>query len=181
MRSLSVVALLSALVLPVLVHARQSSETVVILVRHAEKSAAPADDPVLTAEGTTRARALWDAVRGAGIDAIITTNLTRTRATAAPTASALGITPEVLKVRDPKHVQQVVDAIKRHAGHTVLVVGHADTVPEIIAALGAARLRDICDNVYDNLFIVTIGHDGKARLIRARYGAPSPVGACAAM
>jgi broad specificity phosphatase PhoE len=156
-------------------------QTTVILVRHAEKAAAPATDPPLTADGEARARALSETLRDAHVDAIITTNLTRTRATAAPTAKALGITPEVVQAGSATHVQNVVSAIKRHTGRTVLVVGHANTVPEIIAALGGPKLADICDATYDELFVLTPREGAKPSLVQARYGASSAERGCETM
>ncbi len=44
--------------------------------------------------------------------------------------------------------------LKEHAGDTVLVVGHSDTVPEIIDALGAGKVPEIADIEFDNLYIV---------------------------
>lgn len=152
-----------------------------IIVRHAEKAATPADDPPLTAAGEARASALLAAVRDAGVTAIITTQFARTRGTVQPTASALGITPDVVSASSPTHPQDVAAAIKTHGGQTVLVVGHSNTVPAIIAALGGKRPANICDAVYDNLFIVTIATDGKVGVVHSRYGAPSPVDvSCAA-
>src|SRR5690242_13430172 len=78
------------------VAAQVAKQTTVILVRHAEKAAEPANDPPLTSEGEARARDLWLAVKEAGVTAVITTQFARTRATAQPTASALSITPEVV-------------------------------------------------------------------------------------
>jgi len=69
--------------------AQSTKQTTVVLVRHAEKAPAPADDPPLTAAGEARARDLWTAVHDAGVDAVITTQFVRTRATAQPTATAL--------------------------------------------------------------------------------------------
>ena len=146
-----------------------------ILVRHAEKAATPADDPPLTAVGEARARDLLAAVRDAGVTAIITTQLTRTRATAQPTAAAFGIVPEVVSAGSSTHAQDVAAAIRKHVGQTVLVVGHSNTVPAIIEALGGKRPPAICDPVYDSLFIVTIAADGKVGVVHARYGVPSPV------
>jgi hypothetical protein len=57
----------------------------------------------------------------------------------------------------------------------VLVVGHSNTVPAIIEALGAVRPAPICDPEYDNLYVVTIGPDGKAGVVRAKFGARTPV------
>ena len=89
---------------------------------------------------------------------------------------------DVVSTTSVTHVQDVVNAVKKHAGHTVLVVGHSNTVPAIVAALGAKRPAAICDPEYDNLFIVTIAADGKAAVVHAKYGAPTPVdAACAGM
>src|SRR5258708_37686179 len=71
---------------------------ILILVRHADKAAQPADDPPLTAAGAKRAQDLAEALRPAGVTAIITTQLRRTRDTAQPLATALGIVPEVVNV-----------------------------------------------------------------------------------
>jgi broad specificity phosphatase PhoE len=157
--------------------------TTVLLVRHAEKAALPAADPPLTAEGQERAKALVDVARDAGVTAVITTQFARTRTTAQPLAEALGLTSEVIEARGGQHAQQVADAVRsKHAGEVVLVVGHSNTVPAIIAALGAKQPAEICDGEYDHLYVVTIPESGSTRVIRARFGAPSPVGVgCAAM
>jgi broad specificity phosphatase PhoE len=154
--------------------AQANASITAILVRHAEKAATPADDPPLTAAGEARARDLLAAVRDAGVSAIITTQFARTRATAQPTAAALSIVPSVVTAAGATHAQDVAAAIRKHPGQTVLVVGHSNTVPEIIQALGGKRPANICDAVYDNLYIVTIAADGKVGVVQARYGAASP-------
>ncbi len=150
------------------------THTTVILVRHAEKAAAPKDDPVLSDAGMARARALAVALRDAGVQAILTTHFQRTRMTAQPLADALGVKPEIAD-------ENVAEAIRqRHAGQVVLVVGHSNTVPEIIKALGARAPPAICDEEYDRLFVVTL--DAAARVVQARYGAATPPGPnCQAM
>ena len=63
-----------------------------------------------------------------------------------------------------------------------LVVGHSNTIPAIVTALGAPQPPPICDSQYDDLYVVTMGATRPAHVIRARYGAPSPTDAgCAAM
>jgi len=162
--------------------AQSTKQTTVVLVRHAEKAPAPADDPPLTAAGEARARDLWTAVHDAGVDAVITTQFVRTRATAQPTATALGLTPTVIPATSPSHIQDVVTEIRKHQGQTVLVVGHSNTVPAIVEALGAKRPAAICDSRYDDMFVVTIAGDGKANAVHAKYGEPSPRDStCAAM
>jgi broad specificity phosphatase PhoE len=151
-----------------------SPPTVVLLVRHAEKAAQPTQDPPLTDAGSARARALVQVARDAGVTAIVTTQFDRTRKTAEPTAVALRIRPEIVEAGPvAPHAKAVADRVLEHAGGTVLVVGHSNTIPAIIGALGAPQPRDLCDSEYDQLFVVVIGDTGPPRLIRSRYGAPS--------
>lgn len=155
---------------------RAAGTTLVLLVRHAEKAAAPADDPPLTEVGTTRARALQAALADAGVQAVIATPRRRTTDTARPLADALGLAPEIVGLAG-NHVQAVADAVRRHAGHVVLVVGHSNTIPAIIGALGGPRLPDLCDAEHANLFVLSIPPDGPARLVRGLYGPADPAGA----
>ena len=156
--------------------AQQRAATTVILVRHAEKATLPAEDPALTAEGQARAQALVAIARDAGVTALITTQFARTRETARPAAEALHITPEIVSAGGAQHAQEVAKAIlSGHAGAVVLVVGHSNTIPAIVAALGAPRPPPICDSEYDGLYFVTVPATGVARVIRARYGEPSVV------
>jgi broad specificity phosphatase PhoE len=153
-----------------------AQETTVILVRHAEKTAEPASDPLLSPSGTARADALREAVKGAGITHILTTTLQRTVLTAAPTAAALGIAPSTVNPRSGTHIDDVVAAVRQRAGGVVLVVGHSNTVPAIVNALGG-NAPEICDDEYDNMYVVTLAANGGApRVIRSRYGVATPVG-----
>jgi phosphohistidine phosphatase SixA len=157
------------------VMASQATATLpaVILVRHAEKAATPADDPSLSPEGAERARALEQALAGAGVTAVITTEFKRTRETAAPLAQKRGIAAEVISARAGSvdaHAQAIAAAVRKHTGGVVLVVGHSNTVPAIIAALGGERMRDICDADYANLFILSQASTGVS-VIRSRFGA----------
>ena len=152
----------------------------VILVRHAERATAPATDPVLTDAGSQRALDLRDALLAAGIKTVITTQLQRTGLTAKPLTDTLGITPIVVRAGGPTaaHVDSVAAAIRRRpAGDVVLVVGHSNTIPAIVGALGGPKLSDLCDNQYSMLFILEFPSHGAARFIQARYGAPDPPGA----
>ena len=152
----------------------QQPATTVILVRHAEKAAAPASDPPLTEAGEARAKALATIARDADVTAIVTTQFARTRETARPAAEALHITPEVVSAGGAQHAAEVARVVRSHAGGVVLVVGHSNTIPAIVAALGAPQPAPICDSEYDNLYVVTISAPGAAHVIRARYGEPSP-------
>jgi broad specificity phosphatase PhoE len=148
-----------------------------LLVRHAERAETPAEDPGLTAAGQARASALVDVARRANVNAIITTQLLRTRNTAEPTAKALRITPEVVPSGDPRHAQKVAAAVRTHAGQTVLVVGHSNTIPAIIEALGAKDATAICEMEYDKIFVVKVSADSSASVTRTTYGARTPMDA----
>ena len=154
-----------------------TGDRLVILVRHTEKESEPRNDPPLTANGQARAQALADAVAAAGIDAIVVTPFRRTRDTAVPVAQARGLTPiEVPVGRDvAAHVAAVADSVRaRPSGASVLVVGHSNTIPAIVTALGGPRLPDLCDNQYAVLYVLSVPADGPARLVTASYGAPDP-------
>lgn len=134
--------------------------------------------------GVARAKALAEITRQAGVQVIITTQFLRTKQTAGPTADALGLTPTVVATQAdlPGHLAAVAAAARQQAGKTVLVVGHSNTVPGIVAALGGTKYPDLCDAEYDALFTVVIDAEGGVRTVRTRFGAPAPVGAdCAAM
>jgi phosphohistidine phosphatase SixA len=170
---------------------------VLVLVRHADKAAQPADNPPLTEAGAKRAQDLAAVLHTAGVTAIITTQLRRTRETAQPVATALGLVPKVIKVGEralvsnpaagaplppevlrerAEHIKVLEPEVRRLSG-VVLVVGHDWSVPDLIASLGGPRLPYICVSVYDNLFVLTSTR-GKANLIHARYGAPTPDTGC---
>ncbi len=165
-----------ALICLIVADAQLSAQTkpiIVILVRHGEKAAAPAADPPLTEAGMVRAKALAAALANTAVQAAITTELTRTRETAQPTVDAQHLTPEIVHTGPVvAHAKAVADAVRAHAGQTVLVVGHSNTVPAIIAALGGPKLPDICDSQYSNFYVLIL-HDNKADLVASTYGAPS--------
>lgn len=147
----------------------------VIVVRHAERATAPANDPVLTPAGVARAEALRAVLADAGVSAIITTHLQRTQLTAKPLADSLGLAPTIVRAGSPvqAHLDSVAAAVRRQpSGSVVLVVGHSNTVPGIIATLGGPRMPDLCDSQYASLFVLNMSGTGAPRLIRASFGAP---------
>lgn len=160
--------------------AETAGVTTVILVRHAEKADVPGNDPPLSAAGERRSLALVDALRDAGVQAVVTTQLQRTRRTAAPLARLLGLEPEVVAVAGDAatHARQVAEhVLSRHAGRTVLVVGHSNTVPAIVAALGAPAMEPIDERVYDDFVVVLKPAAGPAHRVHVRYGSAEPVAA----
>lgn len=149
--------------------------TTMIFVRHAEKMLTPVDDPSLSPEGQERAaelaRQLGDADVVAGIDAVYSTPYRRTMETVQPVADALNLE---VNSYDPADNEAVLERIlKEHKGQIILVVGHSNTVPTLIADLGASKLVPaIAEFEYDNIYLVSIPWFGKTKTIRLRYGAP---------
>ena len=136
----------------------------------------PVDDPGLSAEGQARAaelaRQLVDADVIAGIDAIYSTPLRRTLETAQPIADALGLPVNTYSPDDDD--EDTVDAmVREHKGKIILVVGHSNTLPNLIAALGASKnVPPIAEMEYDNIYLISIPWFGKTKTIRMRYGEP---------
>ena len=63
--------------------------------------------------------------------------------------------------------------LREHKGKMILVAGHSNTVPELIANLGASKnVPDIAEDEYDNIYIVSIPWFGKTKTIRMRFGEP---------
>jgi len=150
--------------------------TTMILVRHAEKAGPSADDPGLTPAGQRRAtelaRQLVDADVVAGVDAIYSTPYRRTKETAQPVADALDLP---INIYDPSDDDEAVvdQMVKDHKGKIILVVGHSNTLPTMIGALGASKkVPPIAEMEYDNIYIISIPWFGKTKTIRLRFGEP---------
>jgi len=62
----------------------------------------------------------------------------------------------------------------QHSGQTIFIAGHNNSVPEIIAALGGPTLPIIPETQFDNLYIVTVYRTGKAKVVKLKYGSPTP-------
>lgn len=149
--------------------------TTIIFVRHAEKDLAAGDDPGLSDAGRRRVaeltRQLVDADVVAGIDAIYATPFKRSQETAQPVAEALDLTINEYDSADRETVLETI--LKSHKGKIVLVVGHSDTLPELIANLGASKnVPPIDEMEYDNIYIISIPWFGKTKTIRLRFGEP---------
>ncbi len=180
--SASLSLLLVALALP---HTAVAQPALVLVVRHAEK-ADNSNDPILSSAGTARAEAIAEALSGAHVDHVIVSQRQRTRLTAAPLMAARGLQPEVIGFGADMaaHVAEIAAAVRKQAGKVVLVVGHSNTVPAIVHALGGPKKPDLCDARYASLFAVVPGAVGSpARVVVSSVGASDPPGAehCAGM
>ena len=149
--------------------------TTIIFIRHAEKAAMPAGNPGLSYAGRQRVaeltRQLADADVVAGIDAIYVTPYHRTQETARPIADTLDLPINVYDAADTEMILETI--LKKHKGKIVLVIGHSNTIPVLIANLGGSKeVPEIAENEYDNIYIISIPWFGKTKTIRLRYGTP---------
>jgi phosphohistidine phosphatase SixA len=108
----------------------------------------------------------------ANVKRIYTSEVARTGQTAEPLATKLHIRPEVVPAKDIEGL-----AAKLRAGapdEVVLVVGHSNTVPEIIKLLGGGSVPPIGDGEYDRLFVATLTHPDQATVVTLRYAGCAP-------
>ena len=140
-----------------------SAQPVVVIVRHAEKTANGGNDPDLSSAGRARADALARILKDSGITAIFTSEFKRTQETAAPTATLIHVTPTVVAAKDTAALVTKLHQLNGNA----LVVGHGDTIPNIIKALGISVPVNIPDADYSELLIVILGD--KPQLFRLHY------------
>ena len=137
-----------ALLLIVLAPAAAIAEpSMIYLVRHGEKLA-EGKDPDLTPQGQQRAQNIAAMLSKTGIAHIFSTATNRTRQTAQPLAQA-----NRLQVQDydPRTPQALVAKVKMLNG-AVLVVGHSNTLPELVRLFGGQPGADIGDNEYDRIY-----------------------------
>ena len=147
----------------------------VYVVRHAEKIA-PSDsatkmmenDPPLSDAGKVRALVLKNELANKHITHIYSTPTIRTRSTAEPLSQAIKIDIELYK-----NIDSLIAIIKSTNGN-VLVVGHSNTVDDIVNKLcGQTKIAtDLKDGEYDNLFVVKI-RSKKVIFEKLKYGYPS--------
>jgi broad specificity phosphatase PhoE len=146
--------------------------TTIYVVRHAERISEEDRDSPLSPLGAGRARALVEVLGESGVDAIYVTQYRRTFQTAEPLASHLGVailTDTTTGGTEPAR-RLARRVLERHRGERVLIVGHSNTVPAIVHALGGPDLPELESGRYGDLFIITIPAAGPVRTIRAQFG-----------
>lgn len=147
-----------------------AAQPLVFVVRHAERAdsgtggaTTMATDPDLSDAGRVRAESLAVALKDAKITAIFVTPYKRTRQTAEPLAKAVGVQPTEI---DAKDIGSLIEKVKAASGN-VVIVGHSNTVPDVLTRLGVEDAPKLADADYDNLFMVIRG--AKPSLLRLHF------------
>jgi 2,3-bisphosphoglycerate-dependent phosphoglycerate mutase len=136
---------------------------VIFIVRHAEKATSGGNDPDLSLEGKKRADALARILKDLQITSVFVTEFKRTQATAAPTARATHVSPTVVPAND---IGALVEKLRALNGNA-LVVGHGNTIPDLLKALGITTPVSIPEDDYTEIFAVLVGDE--PHLIRLHY------------
>lgn len=157
----------------------QALETI-YLSRHADKAPVWPKDRALSAlrplsqDGMRRAELLADRLADAPIAAVYTSVTTRTVATGLPVANALQVplTADDRTIQDRRMSQFFDDLLVRHADdEAVLLVAHSNTIPSLLAILGAREpcferlgIGDFDGQLliegYEGLWLIDLVHPG---------------------
>lgn len=150
-----------------------ATTTTIVLVRHAEKQVGAISDAPLSPQGEVRASRLaqmfGDSEPFGRIDRIYVTNTRRTQQTSAGVAQRLGVNAVVVDSKtDSAELARRV--LRENRGGRALIVGHSNTVPEIIAALARLeKVPPIGEEEFDTLYVVTVPTIGKVSVLRLKY------------
>ncbi|HEX8561873.1 MAG TPA: phosphoglycerate mutase family protein [Flavobacterium sp.] len=127
-------------------------QTTIYLIRHAEKADNSAN-PNLSAEGVQRANNWAVILQDVAFDAFYSTNYNRTLQTIQPAATS---NDKEVTLYDPANFS-LDNVIANHAGKNVFIVGHSNTIPQLINSYLEANIYpDMAENEFGNLYKVTI-------------------------
>lgn len=153
----------------------------IYVVRHAEKESGidmatmkPTTDPPLSWEGNQRALKLKEILGSKNVKHIFSTSTLRTISTAKPLKEMYLAIPINIYSSKPDSLNAFIEKIKQIKKGDVLIVGHSNTVDDIVNKLVDKILvpGDLKDNEYDNLFILK--RKGKSFSFKnEKYGVPT--------
>jgi 2,3-bisphosphoglycerate-dependent phosphoglycerate mutase len=146
----------------------QNQVTTFVLIRHAEKDLTQStNDPDLSAEGKKRAQRLTAMFNEGEVTAIYSTPYKRTRQTVEPLATNKRLTVSEYSGNKEDEIDAM---LKAHAGGTIIVVGHSNTIPWFAnKLLGIEKYRPMEDDDYDNVWMVSVVEKGNAKLVWLNY------------
>jgi broad specificity phosphatase PhoE len=123
-------------------------------------------DPDLLPEGRRAAAALagWFERERSRPVAIYVSDYKRTRQTAGPLAERLGLQ---LTLYDPSDTPALIARVRAEPG-PVLIVGHSNTVPDIVAALGGSRPAPLVHEDFGDIWRVRPGGGSERMRIEPR-------------
>lgn len=145
-----------------------STASTVYLVRHAERAVDHPSDPTLTPGGSTRAALLARMLQDVDLTSVLSTDYRRTQLTAAPVAADHGLTVESYDPRGPG-LEDLLERLRSTPGYH-LVVGHSNTTPAVVEALGGDPGSPIEEDEYDRLYVVVLADSEVVSSSLIRFG-----------
>jgi phosphohistidine phosphatase SixA len=139
-------------------------------VRHAEKAKDDPKDPLLTAEGAARAERLGRIMAESGLDSVYATPYRRNQLTAEPTQRRAN-TPPMVSYEPDTQAEWILELLENSAGKKLLIVGHQNTVPQLLNQLKGEGFdyENIADQDYGRFYVVATKGIGETEIIETRY------------
>ena len=146
---------------------RKKNQTIIYLVRHAEKEKTKGDVH-LTSEGRERAKRLRTLMSENGLDMVYSTRFNRTQETAEPSATLHNL--NIQEYHHGKLEEFSQNLLDEHRGKKILVVGHSNTTPDLLNIFMGEKVKGMIDESdYENLYIISISSKGKAQALLTKY------------
>lgn len=135
------------LLISVILFSAQAQADVFVL-RHAETVGGDSPDPPLSVAGEQRAHNVVHMLGAIVPRAVYATDYARTWSTARPIARAANVS---IRLYDAHNPEQMLREVINDGGH-VVIVGHSNTVRELVRALGGEPGPQIEHDEYDRLY-----------------------------
>lgn len=166
--------LIAAVLTAALFPAAALAQRAVLVVRHAERvREGPEADIPLSKTGAEHAARLAEILKTAGVTAIYVTDTTRARQTGEPLAQMQKLAIKTYDTRDEKGNMTAAPLYARlkadEKDGVVLIVGHSNTVPDILAAYGTKETVRIGPDDYGDLFVLVPQPSGPPVLLRLKF------------
>ena len=134
-----------------------SEATQIYIIRHTEKADETAEDPELSAAGIERAKYWKKVLQHIHFDQVFTTDFVRNIQTAELISSDSSIKPELYYPMS-FDVLKFINLIK---GEKVLIIGHSNTIPDMVNRLiDETKYPPMSHENYNVLYVVTINKNG---------------------
>ena len=137
--------------------------TIFFIVRHAEKDTSGGTNADLNPIGRGRANAFVNIFKKIRIHKVYSTDKPRTKNTAKPLAA---FKRRPVEIYDAKMQKELLESlIKIEKGKKIFIVGHSNTVPQLVNILRGSDLeKDLADSEYSTMYIVSVKQIGEAKV-----------------
>ena len=137
----------------------------IVLVRHAEK-VDNSKDSKLNEDGEVRAKKLAEILKTFKADKVYSTNYIRTKDTVKPYKDKM---KAVMETYDAAKQSDLLAKIKTKRVRNSLIVGHVNTIPEMINKIAKLDLKNYGEGEYDNLIVIKTDFRGKGKVHFFKY------------